>query len=498
VATLEAERGKWEGEQKDWREKEAQWAAESEQYKTGMGDEAKAAVEKLEAERSKWETARTAWHEEEAAYKEKLAHAEAEATKLGAAAERASADWAETEGHLKAELEKSTQQNQAALSSGQEVEGKLAEVTEARDAAQAQAEQAAQEVSASQARVAELTAEIEQMKESSDSLSSQLAAEKESVAAAAAAQEAAASDVARLQAREQELSAEMEKRESKLEGMKAQMGKAKEHIDAQQAAFVELRSTFKREMTRVRSELGSVKASNAAVRGAAVVMKDDIAQVTPKVQKRMVKMFAQQLKAVQASVQGLLAEKDARIAADHLEKRKLHNTIQELKGNIRVFCRARPLIGFEVEAGETSVVSTPMEGEIVVLDPKHRQKKKFEFDQVCAVQCSAVQCSAVQCSAVQCSAVQCAIHPSLFCFSPLHVCMHWRGRTGGCRCLWFHFSCSFVVRVARLLAGWLAGVWSRCDTGPNLRRHPPGEKTALFAPFIYKKHYFAKTGSGQT
>jgi hypothetical protein len=26
----------------------------------------------------------------------------------------------------------------------------------------------------------------------------------------------------------------------------------------------------------------------------------------------------------------------------------------------------------------------------------------------------------------------------------------------------------------------------------------PGEKTALFAPFIYKKDHFTKTGSGQT
>jgi hypothetical protein len=25
-----------------------------------------------------------------------------------------------------------------------------------------------------------------------------------------------------------------------------------------------------------------------------------------------------------------------------------------------------------------------------------------------------------------------------------------------------------------------------------------GKKTALFEPFIYKMHYFAKTGSGQT
>ncbi|KAK4303928.1 hypothetical protein Pmani_024102 [Petrolisthes manimaculis] len=37
-------------------------------------------------------------------------------------------------------------------------------------------------------------------------------------------------------------------------------------------------------------------------------------------------------------------------------RRKLHNQVQELKGNIRVFCRVRPLINNEISANEDSHV----------------------------------------------------------------------------------------------------------------------------------------------
>lgn len=42
-----------------------------------------------------------------------------------------------------------------------------------------------------------------------------------------------------------------------------------------------------------------------------------------------------------------IEEQNSKIRSHETERRKLHNQIQELKGNIRVFCRVRPLLGEE-------------------------------------------------------------------------------------------------------------------------------------------------------
>eukprot|EP01045_Picozoa_sp_COSAG04_P019471 COSAG04_NODE_1892_length_5291_cov_82.032550_5_plen_589_part_00 len=377
AAKLAAEQAKWSEELADWQQKETRWAAEAAQYKQGMGDEAKAAVESLEAERSEWEGQRHAWHEQEAAFKEKLAHAEAEQTRLEAA------------------LKTSSEASEAARSSGAEVAGQLAALTSEKEAVAAEAAETRAKLEAVETELTALKAELESKTAAEESLSAELAAEKEALAAAEAAAEEGA---AAAKAKAEELAAETSKQQQELAQVQGELSQSRERSERQRQKLKDLKARFAAQLEQVRGELAAVGASNAAVRNAATVMKDDISQVTPKVQKRMLKHFATVVKGmidqvktqvtaevtqqVGAQFRAKLEEKDARIAADHLEKRALHNAIQELKGNIRVFCRARPLIPMEIEAGEQSVVSNVVPGELIVLDPKHRQKKKFEFDEV--------------------------------------------------------------------------------------------------------------------
>eukprot|EP00899_Mesostigma_viride_P014669 jgi/Mesvir1/23202/Mv22665-RA.1 len=64
------------------------------------------------------------------------------------------------------------------------------------------------------------------------------------------------------------------------------------------------------------------------------------------------------------------------------ERKKLFNQLQELKGNIRVFCRVRPLTSMELERthNNSSTCSFVDEDEIVLTSD--RSQKSFEFDRV--------------------------------------------------------------------------------------------------------------------
>jgi hypothetical protein len=115
-----------------------------------------------------------------------------------------------------------------------------------------------------------------------------------------------------------------------------------------------------------------------------------------KVQKQALRKSVQEMAGViTTSCQTIAAQTSAQIAVqvqaiqllqsrykkELAERKRLHNLVQELRGNIRVYCRVRPAIASELEGGSTVCVTYPDEGEVQVANAK-RQLKTWEFDRV--------------------------------------------------------------------------------------------------------------------
>mmetsp|Transcript_26711 Transcript_26711/g.83676 ORF Transcript_26711/g.83676 Transcript_26711/m.83676 type:complete len:706 (+) Transcript_26711:541-2658(+) len=87
-------------------------------------------------------------------------------------------------------------------------------------------------------------------------------------------------------------------------------------------------------------------------------------------------------RAVGASMDNI-EELKTRYQQEAKERKRLHNLVQELRGNIRVYCRVRPPNRMELEQGNGAEICAtfPGEGE-VALQNERGKAKKWEFDQV--------------------------------------------------------------------------------------------------------------------
>ncbi|XP_059590614.1 kinesin-like protein KIN-14R isoform X2 [Vitis vinifera] len=86
------------------------------------------------------------------------------------------------------------------------------------------------------------------------------------------------------------------------------------------------------------------------------------------------------------AVQAIVAECDdlkLKYSEEQEKRKKLYNQIQEAKGNIRVFCRCRPLSKEEVASGHATIVdfTAAKDGELAMLTGGST-KKIFKFDRV--------------------------------------------------------------------------------------------------------------------
>ncbi|GAQ88640.1 kinesin [Klebsormidium nitens] len=89
-----------------------------------------------------------------------------------------------------------------------------------------------------------------------------------------------------------------------------------------------------------------------------------------------------------AAVRKLVSEYEElkrRFALESAARKKYYNEVLEMKGNIRVFCRCRPLAPSEISSGQSNVVDFDVKGEnelLVRSGPRPGDKKAFKFDRV--------------------------------------------------------------------------------------------------------------------
>jgi len=123
-----------------------------------------------------------------------------------------------------------------------------------------------------------------------------------------------------------------------------------------------------------REELTRLKASVAA----------DLQQQLPNLAEEVLKS---KIGDISVMIEAGAKEWREKYEAESTRRRKLHNIVQELKGNIRVYVRVRPLAAHE----SGTCLSYPNGDEITIRNENHGSKKNFQFNEVFREKCTQVQ-----------------------------------------------------------------------------------------------------------
>nr|KAG5699218.1 hypothetical protein BaRGS_012739 [Batillaria attramentaria] len=120
----------------------------------------------------------------------------------------------------------------------------------------------------------------------------------------------------------------------------------KSSLERQQAMLEGELAAARTEITGLKSSVAELTSSQAKVNAELDTTKLSLEQAFRDIRARDAEI--QQLKDTLADREATIDENSKKIREHETVRRKLHNTIQELKGNIRVFCRVRPLLGEEL------------------------------------------------------------------------------------------------------------------------------------------------------
>jgi kinesin family protein C1 len=188
----------------------------------------------------------------------------------------------------------------------------------------------------------------------------------------------------------QELTAQ---REIQLQDVAIDIGKKEREAEAVREELRQLQTELEREKTaraNLQSKLSDVSETASDLQNANREMKAQI-DFLQSDNKQQSQQFADLHQRMQDAIT-IAAEANAKLRAEETLRRKLHNQVQELKGNIRVFARVRPTLGSDEE--EIAKITFPDEKEdskeVVIKGPETKSalgkstasNNAFSFDRV--------------------------------------------------------------------------------------------------------------------
>lgn len=168
---------------------------------------------------------------------------------------------------------------------------------------------------------------------------------------------------------------------------------AEEHEGHQTRAATALAEVSARAQSRSARAATLVKrcaAAHGAIRSAGEGMRSLAAEVRAETSAASADLLrmGKQLVLTAGQLQTDAAEANRRFMRETRERRRAFNQLQELKGNIRVFARVRPLLGAEAAGGAKEVVEATSDFDLAVASPEGASSaatgagRAFSFDRV--------------------------------------------------------------------------------------------------------------------
>lgn len=189
--------------------------------------------------------------------------------------------------------------------------------------------------------------------------------------------------IKKLKANNTTLKEQVVARSTALDKLKEEAGQGIVQVEEQNAVLKQTIRMLVDSLATRKAALDRLRAVVAATRASVGALKGDVVAVGPRLATELGPVIHSGMKAYKEKNQGAYKELAASYAKEVRARKDLFNLVQELKGNIRVYCRIRPPNDREKADSTTrDAITYPEEGTMMVANEERKASHSFDFEQI--------------------------------------------------------------------------------------------------------------------